>query len=219
MVYPTAATKLSQEQVDNVIDTERSVGELLDVCEQGSTSASKEEGDEEEPIVSFSKNQRWPEEGEPVCVVCGRFGEYICDQTDQDVCSLECKAKHLTLVHREKRYLEPEASSISANMSAAKYKTPTAVQMQVLPAGMMGRDVMAAAPTGSGKTAAFLLPVVVNVFRAVSGAVGGRDPRWTRPLALILAPTRELCMQTVTKSGLLFLTRDASLLNLKVEQN
>ena len=51
--------------------------------------------EEEEPIVSYSKNQRMPEPGEPVCVVCGRYGAYIVDQTDQDICSLECKARHL----------------------------------------------------------------------------------------------------------------------------
>ncbi|EDV26272.1 uncharacterized protein TRIADDRAFT_23332 [Trichoplax adhaerens] len=48
-----------------------------------------------EEIVSFSKNQRWPQDDEPKCVMCGRYGAYICDQTDEDVCSLECKAKHL----------------------------------------------------------------------------------------------------------------------------
>ncbi|KAG8132735.1 putative ATP-dependent RNA helicase DDX59 isoform 1 protein, partial [Naja naja] len=40
--------------------------------------------DTEEPIKSFSKTQRWPQPGEPVCVVCGRYGEYICDKTDED---------------------------------------------------------------------------------------------------------------------------------------
>lgn len=48
-----------------------------------------EDGSLEEPIKSFSKSQRWAEPGEPVCVVCGRYGEYICDKTDEDVCSLE----------------------------------------------------------------------------------------------------------------------------------
>ncbi len=48
-----------------------------------------------EDIVSLSKNQRWPTSGEPVCVVCGKYGEYIVDQTDSDVCSFECKKQHL----------------------------------------------------------------------------------------------------------------------------
>ena len=51
--------------------------------------------DEDEDVICYSKQQRWPLKGEPVCVVCGRYGEYIVDQTDKDVCSLECKANHL----------------------------------------------------------------------------------------------------------------------------
>lgn len=58
------------------------------------SEVSKEEEDDE-PVLSYSKLQRWPAEREPVCVVCGRYGAYIEDKTDEDVCSLECKARHL----------------------------------------------------------------------------------------------------------------------------
>lgn len=58
-------------------------------------SEDAESGSEEEPVLSYSKLQRWPEPGEPVCAVCGRYGAYIVDKTDRDVCSLECKARHL----------------------------------------------------------------------------------------------------------------------------
>ena len=50
---------------------------------------------DDEPVLSFNKQQRWPGPGEPVCVVCGRYGAYIVDRTDDDICSLECKAKRL----------------------------------------------------------------------------------------------------------------------------
>ena len=60
--------------------------------EEGEGSSSSED---DEPVVSYSKHQRWPEPGEPVCVMCGRYGAYIVDATDQDICSLECKARHL----------------------------------------------------------------------------------------------------------------------------
>ena len=65
--------------------------------DKGSEVSEKEEEEEEddEPVLSYSKLQRWPAEGEPVCVVCGRYGAYIEDKTDEDVCSLECKARHL----------------------------------------------------------------------------------------------------------------------------
>lgn len=55
----------------------------------------------DDEVVRFAKDQRMPEPGEPVCVVliypayitqiCGRYGEYICDENDSDICSLECK--------------------------------------------------------------------------------------------------------------------------------
>ena len=51
--------------------------------------------DDEEPVVRFAHYQRWPDPGDPECVVCGRYGEYICDETDEDVCSLECKWKSI----------------------------------------------------------------------------------------------------------------------------
>ena len=51
--------------------------------------------DNSEDIVKYSKNQRWPAPDEPSCIVCGKYGAYICDSTDQDVCSIECKTKHL----------------------------------------------------------------------------------------------------------------------------
>lgn len=58
-------------------------------------SHESDSDDSDEPVLSFSKEQRWPVPGEPVCVVCGRYGAYIVDRTDDDVCSLECKARRL----------------------------------------------------------------------------------------------------------------------------
>lgn len=69
------------------------LGEALgsEVNKEGSSDSEEES----ESVVAYSKLQRWPSSGEPVCVVCGRYGAYIVDRTDQDVCSLECKARHL----------------------------------------------------------------------------------------------------------------------------
>src|SRR5689334_21971145 len=65
---------------------------------------------------------------------------------------------------------------------------PTPVQLQAIPAALAGRDVWAQAQTGSGKTAAFALPVLqlLSVTRRERG-------RFVR--ALVLAPTRELAAQ------------------------
>lgn len=47
--------------------------------------------EDEEELVMKSLDQRWPNFDEPVCIVCGRYGAYIIDETDEDVCSVECK--------------------------------------------------------------------------------------------------------------------------------
>uniref|UniRef100_A0A663MKV4 RNA helicase n=1 Tax=Athene cunicularia TaxID=194338 RepID=A0A663MKV4_ATHCN len=200
----------------------------------------------EEPIKSFSKSQRWAEPGEPVCVVCGRYGEYICDKTDEDVCSLECKAKHLLQTQAKEKKLKSDQfterenpaethlcnapyfykdhsfilglqdeqvenlklqlgiavqgqqvprpivefehcgfpETLNYNLKNSGYEVPTPIQMQMIPVGLLGRDIVASADTGSGKTAAFLLPVIMKVLKETE-----------TPSALILAPTRELAIQ------------------------
>src|SRR5213596_352700 len=66
----------------------------------------------------------------------------------------------------------------------AGYTEPTPIQREAIPLILRGRDVMGLAQTGTGKTAAFTLPIVERL-------TGG--PRRTR--VLILTPTRELCVQ------------------------
>lgn len=75
--------------------------------------------------------------------------------------------------------------------AAAGWLRPTEIQRAVLPPILAGRDVLAQAPTGAGKTAGFVLPVLQRVL-ADADAVAAR-PR--RLAALVLAPTRELAAQ------------------------
>jgi ATP-dependent RNA helicase RhlE len=82
--------------------------------------------------------------------------------------------------------LEPELLRAIADRG---YDTPTPIQIQAIPAVLAGRDVLAAAQTGTGKTAVFVLPLLQKL-----GAPAGRAPR-----ALVLAPTRELAAQ-ITES-------------------
>ncbi|KAI7791296.1 probable ATP-dependent RNA helicase DDX59 [Triplophysa rosa] len=218
---------------------------------------TEESDEEEEPVKSFKKNQRWPEPGEPVCVMCGRYGEYICDKTDNDVCSLECKASHLAktcmdfgenvfykdpqggsdishasethstgaqdlgcsnkedsfiseLTEKQVERVKTELAIVTRgrdvrrpiiefehcnfptvlgdNLKKAGYEAPTPIQMQMIPVGLTGRDVIATADTGSGKTIAFLLPVVVRALESQTVAPSS-------PTCVILTPTRELAIQ------------------------
>src|SRR5262245_29176526 len=76
------------------------------------------------------------------------------------------------------------SNTVLAAVSDAGYTSPTPIQQQAIPLVLKGRDVMGLAQTGTGKTAAFTLPIVD---RLIDG------PRRTR--ALVLTPTRELCVQ------------------------
>lgn len=73
------------------------------------------------------------------------------------------------------------------------YTTPTPIQAQAIPLMLEGRDIMGIAQTGTGKTAAFALPLLHRL--AKSG--GGKPPK-RGARALILAPTRELASQIYT---------------------
>jgi ATP-dependent RNA helicase RhlE len=81
------------------------------------------------------------------------------------------------------------ASALERAVTAAGYQTPTPIQAQAIPHLLAGRDVLGCAQTGTGKTAAFALPILDRLSRR-ERAPGARGPR-----ALVLAPTRELALQ------------------------
>ncbi|HTU60052.1 MAG TPA: DEAD/DEAH box helicase, partial [Polyangiales bacterium] len=78
-----------------------------------------------------------------------------------------------------------------AAVAAAGYRSPTPVQTAVIAAVLAGRDVLARAATGSGKTAAFGLPLLQRLLAEPRS----RSPRGNPVTVLVLAPTRELVMQ------------------------
>ena len=73
---------------------------------------------------------------------------------------------------------------------AQGFKTPTPIQEQSIPELLKGKDIFGCAQTGTGKTAAFLFPILDRFL-----AAGGKPER-RKPRALIIAPTRELAAQT-----------------------
>jgi ATP-dependent RNA helicase RhlE len=77
-------------------------------------------------------------------------------------------------------------SSITTAVKTLGFSTPTPIQREAIPAVMAGRDLMGLAQTGTGKTAAFGLPILHRLLAGPQGKVR----------ALILAPTRELTEQT-----------------------
>ncbi|MBK6848634.1 MAG: DEAD/DEAH box helicase [Proteobacteria bacterium] len=77
------------------------------------------------------------------------------------------------------------SETLVAALTAMGFSAPTAVQVQTVPLALAGRDLLVQSRTGSGKTAAFAIPLVEKLV----------DVERREPQALILAPTRELAMQ------------------------
>ncbi|MBI3466711.1 MAG: DEAD/DEAH box helicase [Planctomycetes bacterium] len=71
-----------------------------------------------------------------------------------------------------------------ASLEEVGYQTPTPIQAAFIPVAMSGRDCIGQAQTGTGKTAAYVLPILQHL-----------SPRAVQPQALVLAPTRELAVQ------------------------
>ncbi|KAL6639094.1 hypothetical protein ACP70R_022824 [Stipagrostis hirtigluma subsp. patula] len=84
--------------------------------------------------------------------------------------------------------------AVNANIRRCKYVKPTPVQRYAIPISIAGRDLMACAQTGSGKTAAFCFPIISGILKS-RPPQRPRGSRTAYPLALILSPTRELSAQ------------------------
>lgn len=82
-------------------------------------------------------------------------------------------------------------SAIAADLDQRGIREPFPIQIATIPDALAGRDLCGKAPTGSGKTIAFGIPLVVKVPRAA--------PK--RPKGLVLTPTRELALQVATELG------------------
>ena len=82
-------------------------------------------------------------------------------------------------------------SPLLANVRDAGYSIPTPIQKATIPLVLEGDDVLGCAQTGTGKTAAFALPILQRLLQKPSGHPDAKVIR-----ALILSPTRELVMQT-----------------------
>jgi len=78
---------------------------------------------------------------------------------------------------------------LKQNILARGYKTPTPIQDQIINHIIEGRDVTGLASTGTGKTAAFLIPLISNIFNSI------QDETQKLGRVLIMAPTRELAVQ------------------------
>lgn len=91
---------------------------------------------------------------------------------------------------------------LKAISNVLKFPNPTPIQVDTIPAAISGKDILAAAATGSGKTAAFLLPIIERLMMSANVAARRKDKETGRitggrpsTRAVILLPTRELAVQ------------------------
>ncbi|CAE8681509.1 unnamed protein product, partial [Polarella glacialis] len=97
---------------------------------------------------------------------------------------------------------------LADNIERCGYDKPTPVQKHSMSASLAKTDVMVAAQTGSGKTAAFLVPMIAAVLKA------GQQPLEEgamKPTGVVLAPTRELCQQIAMEARKLCFKSSAQL--------
>lgn len=86
-------------------------------------------------------------------------------------------------------------SSLHNNLSRNLFVTPTPVQAQSIPPALEGLDLVATAQTGTGKTLAFLLPIMQRLVSEQAPTQTGARPQAVQIRSLILSPTRELAIQ------------------------
>ncbi|VFQ75252.1 unnamed protein product [Cuscuta campestris] len=215
---------------------------------ESNQSLASDSDDNEVKRRCWEQREALPDE--PKCVICGRYGEYICDETDDDICSVECKtillsrieesgtpspcpppvklptadecyyvrdcsnetdskclgSDQLELLRRKLNIsvkgglVPPPVMSFSScsvpqklldNLEAAGYEIPTPVQMQAIPASLTGQSLLVSAETGSGKTGSFLIPIVAKCVKSNLTC----SERKQKPSGMVLAPTREICIQ------------------------
>ena len=84
------------------------------------------------------------------------------------------------------------APALTRALAEKGYVAPSPIQAACIPVALAGHDLMAAAQTGTGKTAGFVLPMLERLF---PHGERGQPGRASRPRALVLTPTRELAMQ------------------------
>lgn len=98
------------------------------------------------------------------------------------------------------RTAEDMPAELTANILRVRYDKPTPVQKYAIPILLNDRDLMACAQTGSGKTAAFLFPIIIKMLRSGPPPSVQGVNYVARPVALVLSPTRELTCQIYEES-------------------
>jgi ATP-dependent RNA helicase DDX3X len=155
----------------------------------------------------FNQTERWspsPNQSSAPFDISSKFDELEVDHDDETNTgsgSINFEAYEDIPVQASGSDIPPPVSSfaeidlgevLNRNIKRCNYVRPTPIQRYAIPIAMAGRDLMACAQTGSGKTAAFCFPIICGILNRNHHS---RPGRVAFPLSLILSPTRELTCQ------------------------
>ncbi|KAE7998857.1 hypothetical protein FH972_003356 [Carpinus fangiana] len=153
----------------------------------------------------FNQTERWsPNQSNAPFDISSKFDELEVDHDDEANTvsgSINFEAYEDIPVQASGSDIPPPVSSfaeidlgegLNRNIKRCNYVRPTPIQRYAIPIAMAGRDLMACAQTGSGKTAAFCFPIICGILNRNHHS---RPGQLACPLSLILSPTRELTCQ------------------------
>lgn len=172
---------------DGGSDEESSDGDKSEDIDSGSDGSDSDSSDDEVDDANDEEGKPFQEDSLKL-----RLGNEEDESDDEDV-DQEEKAKaaeyfdsHSTTTNEIEVFAQLTLSRpFLRGVAAMGFTKPTPVQASVIPVALAGRDVCASAQTGSGKTAAFVLPVMERIYQRSQGGIKG----------LIITPTRELAAQ------------------------
>lgn len=188
-----------EEEDDDVPDyeSESSEGEGFGTgarANQASDEEEEEEDSEEDPLED-DKDASDAEDNEDASESEEEEDEDDSDDDDEDDADAERKAQYFAA---EEPSAEAPMASFSAlrlnrallrALSAMNFQKPTPIQSRTIPIALAGKDIVAGAVTGSGKTAAFLIPILERLSYRQKGVEDAKSR------VVILCPTRELAIQ------------------------
>ena len=124
-----------------------------------------------------------------------------------DSIPVECTGRNSDTIEPLKSFRETAGIHrlLAENIERVQYEKPTPVQKYSIPVILLGRDLMACAQTGSGKTAAFLFPIITRMLNSGPPRLPACNNRYRMrlpafPVTLMLSPTRELAVQIFEES-------------------
>jgi len=160
---------------------DESSGEVADIIDY-SDNEEEEKPKKKVPVVKKKKNMSFP------VLELSDTEESKAGDDDDDVNSYFTNTNAATTKHKKGSFASFGLSKfILGNIGRKGFRQPTPIQRKTIPLILQNRDIVGMARTGSGKTAAFVLPMIEKL-KTHSGKIGSR--------AVILSPSRELAMQT-----------------------